>query len=133
MKLKLALIAGLASLSLAACGGEDSTNTDVSAEPSAYEIALNDAIAACHVGVAETDGYRDLDGGEMYELAKDVVKANNAAAAEAAAEAGEDTEAEAAEEARPLAARYVIARCARNMTQYANGGDVPAGLEEAAE
>ena len=137
MKLKSILTVGalgLSTLALAACGDTSSTSADAAAtaEPSPYEIALNNAIEACHVGVAASDGWRELDGGGMYELAKDVVRDNNAAAAEAAAaevtDATTDATTATVDDSRPLNSRYVISRCARNMSLYANGGEVPAGI-----
>jgi len=56
-------------------------------------------------------------------VAKDVVNANNAEARAAA-------EAEAAEATPMPDSRYVIARCARDMTAYAGGGERPSGLAE---
>ncbi len=116
MKLKSVLVAGvlgLSSLSLAACSGA-STSADAEAaapaEPTASEIAFNTALEACHVAVAATDGWRELDQGEMYELAKDVVRDNT--------EAGTSSN----------NTRYLVAHCARNMANYAGGGEAPAGI-----
>lgn len=115
MKLKSVLFVGalsLAGLSLAGCGDASDTTATTTApvESTASEIAFNTALEACHVTIAATDGWRELDSGEMFELAKDIVRDN--------AEAGISSN----------NSRYLVAHCARNMTAYAGGGETPAGI-----
>lgn len=119
MRLKSILIVGLLGLSLAACGNNNSADADsaaASAEPSAFQQKLDATIAACHVAVAATEDWQKLDSSEIYKIARDAIKENPDAIT---AEGGGFNP-------RNLAATH----CARNMSQYANGGEKPQGLAD---
>ena len=121
MTLKSVLVAGalgLSALSLAACSNASAdADGTTQAEPSAAAQELNATIEACHVAVAATDGWRDLDSGALYELAKDKVK--------------ENPDAITTPEGTGMSyMNFAITHCARNMTAYANGGSIPSGLTE---
>lgn len=121
MNLKTVLVVGVLGLSLAACSGANTTTSDAdnssnaAAAPSAFELQLDATIASCHKAIAETDNWRELDGGAMYELAKDVIK--------------ENPDAVRSNGSGFNASGLAATRCARNMNLYANGGATPAGLE----